>query len=174
MIASETHRCGREPREYCSEYAGTSMANPSGQMVARCSNCYQALYESDGGYCPLCEMVTPDGHDPFESPAEALFWLAWVRARGGYTQHILKPQHWVSAGGHNFRMDFAIPDIKLNVEIDGRLYHTSPEDRARDSLRDALLRQDGWRIVRFTGSQVSKDADCCAQSVLRYAGLPPG
>lgn len=154
--------------------------------MTRCANCYQALYESDfigevpdgtgipGYYCPLCEMDTPEGYEVFDSPAETRFWLAWCEVMGGRYPYFLRPQHWVAGDGYRFRLDFAYPEIKLNTEIDGQASHTSSEDRVKDRRRDALLERDGWRIIRFTGSQVWRDAGQCARTALKFAGLQLG
>ncbi len=46
-----------------------------------------------------------------------------------------------------FAIDFAWPDRKVGIEVDS-LRHDAPEVRARDSLRDAHLRRQGWRLYR--------------------------
>jgi very-short-patch-repair endonuclease len=36
------------------------------------------------------------------------------------------------------------------VELDGRLYHSSPEQHERDLRRDSALAAMGWGTIRFT------------------------
>ena len=45
-------------------------------------------------------------------------------------------------------VDFAIPKVTLAIEIDGGI-HELPEVAARDRVRDTLLRDAGWRILRL-------------------------
>jgi very-short-patch-repair endonuclease len=57
-----------------------------------------------------------------------------------------------------FRLDFAWPDVKLAVEIEGGIYrgggHTSVKGLMRDIEKSNLLTMDGWRLLRFHGDQV--------------------
>lgn len=46
-----------------------------------------------------------------------------------------------------YRLDFAWPDLKIALEIDG-WHHRSPEGAQRDARRDAKLRADGWLTFR--------------------------
>jgi len=39
---------------------------------------------------------------------------------------------------------------RLDLEGDGRLFHTSPGDRRRDAARDADLGTDDWVVGRVT------------------------
>ena len=52
-------------------------------------------------------------------------------------------------GGKHFALDFAIPHIKLAIEADGEVWHSSPEQLQDDKKRDHLLATRGWTILRF-------------------------
>jgi tetratricopeptide (TPR) repeat protein len=62
-----------------------------------------------------------------------------------------------------YYIDFAIVDRKIAIEIDGHDYHKTKEQRTHDAERDRALDLDGWRVIRFTGSEVKKDAIGCAR-----------
>lgn len=47
-----------------------------------------------------------------------------------------------------FRLDVAVIPYKLGLEIDGRAYHSTPEQKARDAMRDKYLKSKGWTIER--------------------------
>ncbi|PTW99538.1 hypothetical protein DDE23_00215 [Pararhodobacter aggregans] len=47
----------------------------------------------------------------------------------------------------SYRLDFLVDD-DLVVEIDGALWHSSPEAKARDAARDKALSAEGYRILR--------------------------
>lgn len=53
-----------------------------------------------------------------------------------------------------YRLDLAYPDLMLAIEYDGREFHTSDEDRARDAERRADLRRLGWTFVIVTSQDV--------------------
>jgi very-short-patch-repair endonuclease len=53
-----------------------------------------------------------------------------------------------------YRLDLAYPDLKLAIEYDGRDFHTSPAQRARDQRRREHLRQLGWTILVLRASDV--------------------
>lgn len=54
--------------------------------------------------------------------------------------------------------DFAWPDIKLAVEVDGGTWvggrHTRPQGFAKDCEKLNRATMDGWRVLRYTGEMV--------------------
>ena len=94
-----------------------------------------------------------DGLPPL-TPIEALLYDA-MRARG------LAPV--AQYGIANYRADFALTDVRLVVECDGRPWH----DPDRDRRRDQALGRRGWEVIHFTGSAITRDAAGCARKVLR-------
>jgi very-short-patch-repair endonuclease len=54
------------------------------------------------------------------------------------------------------RVDFAYPDIRLAVEVDGFRYHSSRKAWERDIDRANALLQAGWRIIRFTWADIAE------------------
>lgn len=46
---------------------------------------------------------------------------------------------------------------RLIVEVDGFSYHSSPEQYTRDRKRDRVLTLAGWRVLRFTHTEVTSD-----------------
>lgn len=51
------------------------------------------------------------------------------------------------------RVDLLI-GTRLVVEVDGRAYHSDPQDFERDRTRDARLSIRGYRVLRFSYQQV--------------------
>ena len=71
-------------------------------------------------------------------------------------------------------LDFAYeepgpPIVRLDIEVDGRLYHQGPDGRLRqeDIDRDRRMRLLGWEPLRFWSDQVDQDARACAARVQR-------
>ncbi|TIV67616.1 MAG: endonuclease domain-containing protein [Mesorhizobium sp.] len=67
-------------------------------------------------------------------------------------------------------VDFACPDKKLIVEIDGS-QHALAEVSASDAVRTAELEALGWTILRFWNDDVIRDIDNVCQHIVIVAGL---
>ncbi len=83
--------------------------------------------------------------------------------------------NWMTQHGEGrYRVDFLLvvgPRAGYRrafaIECDGQEWHAkSPEQVARDKLRDRRLLLAGIPTVRFTGSEIHADADACADLVL--------
>lgn len=75
-------------------------------------------------------------------------------------------------GGRKMRLDFAIyfGSVKVAVELDGHDFHERTKEQAeRDKSRDRLLQANGWTVLRYTGSEVWRDADSCANEAIQTA-----
>lgn len=67
-----------------------------------------------------------------------------------------------------YRLDFGVVGHigKIAIECDGHDFHEKTKDQAaRDKKRDRYLQKEGWRVLRFTGSEIYKDAHACATEV---------
>lgn len=68
-----------------------------------------------------------------------------------------------------YRSDWAILDARshgaLLVECDGAAWHSSEAQKAHDAKKDLAALDMGFVTLRFTGSQIFRDADGCAQKV---------
>lgn len=71
------------------------------------------------------------------------------------------------------RFDAAFPDHRLAVEWDSRRWHTQPAafDRDRDRDRQAIV--NGWRVLRFTWSDVTETPEKVARYVLDALAQSP-
>ena len=106
--------------------------------------------ELRGGVRALAEDATSTVRDALlaadgvcESGIETLFWLR---------MRLLSPRRQVLIAGVG-RVDFVFGD-RLVVEVDGRGFHSSPEQFESDRRRDALLSALGLRVLRFSYRQV--------------------
>lgn len=99
-----------------------------------------------------------------ESPIETALYRA-MRSLG------MDPDPQVTIGRH--RVDFAIG--KTVVECDGHEFHASRARRTNDASRDRALIAGGFCVVRFTGTEISRNASECALEVWRLVnpGLEP-
>lgn len=75
-------------------------------------------------------------------------------------------QHPVGLPGGTIRLDAAIPELKVAVELDGASFHGSAEARERDTRRDAALAARGWVVLRFSYRRLMRDPEGCRREIL--------
>ena len=95
--------------------------------------------------------------------AELKFWNA-VRA---HRLNGLRFRRQMPIAG--FIVDFACPEHRIVVEIDGS-GHGRAETFAADAERSDKLAALGWKILRFWNDDVLKDVDGVCNHILRVIG----
>ena len=101
-----------------------------------------------------------------------------VRRRAGPTPHDIL---WAAVAAHidnavrefenavpgrKYRLDIALPDARLAIEVDGWEWHGKHKgDFTRDRERQNLLTLHGWRILRFTAGQIRRDIQACIKMI---------
>jgi very-short-patch-repair endonuclease len=72
-----------------------------------------------------------------------------------------------------YRVDFLIRctagqnKFEIAVECDGHDYHERTKEQASlDKARDRSLQALGYRVYRFTGSDIHRDAKACANEIM--------
>lgn len=62
----------------------------------------------------------------------------------------------MDVGGETWiaRVDFFYRRLRLVIEIDSDLHHSSKLDRESDARRDAALKAAGFRVMRITEQQL--------------------
>lgn len=68
-------------------------------------------------------------------------------------------------------VDFAWPDIRLAIELDGYAFHGSHAAFVHDRARDRALAARGWTVLRFTWEDIHKYRDRTLSEVLRVLSL---
>lgn len=71
----------------------------------------------------------------------------------------------VRVNGRNFRLDFAWPDRRVFVEVDGASAHSAPRQIADDGKRQNLLVLAGWTPLRFTHTDLTNHPGHCVRAV---------
>ena len=76
----------------------------------------------------------------------------------------------VVVAGH--RLDLAVMhgDVRIDVECDGSPFHM---DREGDSTRDAAIEAEGWKVMRFSGRELSRDIERCVETISVAASGAP-
>jgi very-short-patch-repair endonuclease len=65
----------------------------------------------------------------------------------------------VNARIAGYEVDFHWPAARLIVETDGRETHDTPHQFEEDRRRDLALSLAGWRVVRLTWRQVTREPE---------------
>jgi very-short-patch-repair endonuclease len=67
-----------------------------------------------------------------------------------------------------YRLDFAWPGIWLAIEVDGYLYHSTPEHKERDEDRRNRLQRQGWKLQVYNWRQVCREPDRVAAEIAGF------
>lgn len=123
-------------------------------------NAFKEIVQDVFTFKPL-ELSVPREYEM--TPIERKMYYALKRA--GYDPF---PQYRVCG----YRLDFAVFEngIKLDIECDGKEYHSAPWQKAHDRKRTRVLNHNGWKVIRFTGSQIHKDVNKCIVRVNKKVG----
>jgi len=65
---------------------------------------------------------------------------------------------------HGMFLDFLLPN-KIVIECDGEYWHNLPENKKRDIKKNTLLKQEGYKLFRFSESDIKKDVASCVVEV---------
>lgn len=91
---------------------------------------------------------------------EVLLWQELRRKAGDVR---VRRQHPVG----RYILDFYVASIRLAIEIDGEV-HDMGDRPERDIARDEWLRGQGIEVVRIPASEVLRDVNDVADSIVRY------
>ena len=83
-----------------------------------------------------------------ESPIERRLYQA-VKAAG----YRVVTQHRIG----KYRADIYLPDYRCVLEADGAAFHSSPAQVRHDRKRDKYMRDNGYTVLRFSGSRIHRD-----------------
>jgi very-short-patch-repair endonuclease len=91
--------------------------------------------------------------------------LLWALLRGGQLNGLkFRRQHPISP----YFADFACVGQRLVIEIDGG-YHDAVGEA--DLNREAYLRANGWRMIRFSDTEIENDVEGVVYAIARELGL---
>lgn len=76
-------------------------------------------------------------------------------------------------GGEYFELDFAWPQQRFAIETDGGQFHDNPEAAARDSHRNQILADAGWRLWRVRWEELRDHPDATIADLARRLRTSP-
>jgi very-short-patch-repair endonuclease len=71
------------------------------------------------------------------------------------------------------RLDFAYPELKIGIELDGYAFHSDRQSFERDRRRLTELVNEGWHMLVFTRPQV-RDHPAWVEQAVRKALIRAG
>lgn len=115
-----------------------------------------------------------------DSGAEERFAQLFCEAFGEEKGQFVYLQHpFVDIYGNHRTIDFAVmtEDGKVAFEIDGETWH-NPGKVSQDKYVDDLLKQnsmvfEGWRVFRWTDTQIIKTPDRVKDELITFLGYAP-
>lgn len=171
----ESDHCRDVPKER--EQAYREWEDPAGGRS--CEGCFLDFRETvwldhddePGVVDTYWPIERPDAPVPtrFDSPPERQFYVAARRLEFG--RHLVGQHPIRGSSGKTYRVDFAIPHLKIAIEVDGYAYHGSLAQHARDLARQRDIESVGWRFIRFAASEIMTGATRCAHQAERIIML---
>lgn len=73
---------------------------------------------------------------------------------------LLVPQFQLITKPH-YVIDFALPNWKIAIELDGHKTHKTKEQTTYDLQRQRNLLLHGWFVIRFSGSEIYTNISKC-------------
>jgi very-short-patch-repair endonuclease len=99
-----------------------------------------------------------------ESPLEYRLYV-WLKRLGAKYGYLIKAQWQLD----RYRYDFAITDrsggkVLALIECDSAEFHGLPEQLKRDREKDEAAKVAGIRLFRWSGKEIYRDAQRCAEA----------
>lgn len=104
----------------------------------------------------------------FDSPLERTFYHTWLD-RGGAKYFSMEYQYDIP--NHPYRVDFAVPELKIAIELDSYEYHTTKYAFTNDRERQRTLEFNGWRFIRFSGAEINKKPKQCVIDTKKFIDM---
>ncbi len=153
-LASSTRQISAGPADP-GKYGGKILKEKTRAKVdAEQQKIYQQKQKAPEGM-PGTGMRDDKGRIVFTGPERELLTQLIEYRKNGLIKYPIIPQFEVQYGSSVFPIDFAIPHLKIGIEADGEVFHSSPKQITHDKERDMKLSQSGWTILRFKDEEIS-------------------
>lgn len=83
-----------------------------------------------------------------------------------------KVNGWIVLDDGAVQVDLLWPEQKLIVEVDGHRFHGGRRAFEEDRERDQRLTLAGYRVVRFTWRQITREPEMVGRRIAELLGLP--
>lgn len=144
---------------------------------------FDVSFEEMGKICNSVFSEIFEFYEYCESPIEQIFLFAFsiYRSKKDLPCIIFPQEEVTCCDGKEYRADFIlvfseslsarglepINNVKLLIECDGHDFHEKTKDQvARDNDRDLDLKNEGYDIIHFSGSQIFNDPMGCVEKAV--------
>jgi predicted nucleic acid-binding Zn ribbon protein len=91
------------------------------------------------------------------SKIDTSFSMEYIEKTGHLAKQLKSPRH--------YKIDIASKYHMIAIEVDGSS-HSSLKIKECDERKNKLLTLKGWKVLRFTNSQIQKELENCVQMVM--------
>jgi hypothetical protein len=91
------------------------------------------------------------------SELDSSFSMEYIEKTGHLAKQFKSPRH--------YKIDIASKYHMIAIEVDG-ISHNSLKVKECDERKNKLLALKGWKVLRFTNSQIQKELENCVQMVM--------
>lgn len=77
-------------------------------------------------------------------------------------------QYCIIKNGHcRYRLDYAVfcKNGKIDIECDNEKWHSQKKVRMKDKKRNRWLKRNGWKILRFSGREITNNSFNCIKKI---------
>jgi very-short-patch-repair endonuclease len=157
-LASSTRQISADVADP-SQYGGKVLKQKTREkMDAEKQKIYQQQQKAPQGM-PGQGMRDDKGRIVFTGPERELLAQLVEYRKNGLVRYPIIPQFEVQYGSSVYPIDFAIPHLKIGIEADGEVFHSSPKQITHDKERDMKLSQSGWTILRFKDEEIERKVE---------------
>ena len=92
--------------------------------------------------------------------------ITLATALGAPMEYVIGVPTWVAdhhqSPPRHYKVDLAIPELKLAIEVDGRS-HKTKKWKFLDRRKEAILKLLGWTVIRFWNQEVIQNCSECVE-----------
>lgn len=153
--------------DLCPQLEGDAIDRVLRLRAASLADLWAALHSAPGRRDnSLRRTLLLDSRDEPWSKAERV--MHRLLREHGITEWIAN--YAVSVGGRRFYLDIAFPDLKVAIEVDGKIHATDLQVFESDRQRQNLLLIDGWQVLRFTWRRLIDEPQAVVDEVRAVLG----
>ena len=104
----------------------------------------------------LLDAIALLGNDGTAARSEVEIAALGAIVGAGLPRPLLAHRVLDDTGAFVAEVDLAYPDLRIAIEIDGYRWHSTPAQKRRDEQRQNRLILLGWRVLRFSASEVRR------------------
>ena len=108
------------------------------------------------------------GNGKYSEPQKILWKKLNEVSRGWEMEQPVSLGKWTKDYPKNYKLDIGNAYYKIGVECDGQS-HSSAKIRAKDEKKKKKLEELGWRVLRFSNSEILKDSDSIVTQIMSTA-----